>query len=103
MRLGSAVSEEKRNVSPSHIPVSSYQRLAARVHTENHTRGRDCAIALAGLLVPEGMAYAGIAGVPPQMGLYAAMAGMFTYALFGRSRSSRLRLHPRERPCWPLS
>jgi high affinity sulfate transporter 1 len=43
-------------------------------------------IALAGLLVPEGMAYAGIAGVPPQMGLYAAMAGMFTYALFGTSR-----------------
>jgi high affinity sulfate transporter 1 len=43
-------------------------------------------IALAGLLVPEGMAYAGIAGVPPQMGLYAAMAGMFVYALFGSSR-----------------
>ncbi len=43
-------------------------------------------IALAGLLVPEGMAYAGIAGVPPQMGLYAAMAGMFAYALFGTSR-----------------
>ena len=42
-------------------------------------------IALAGLLVPEGMAYAGIAGVPPQMGLYAAMAGMFVYALFGSS------------------
>jgi sulfate permease, SulP family len=43
-------------------------------------------IALGGLLVPEGMAYAGIAGVPPQMGLYAAMAGMFTYAFFGTSR-----------------
>lgn len=43
-------------------------------------------IALAGLLVPEGIAYAGIAGVPPQMGLYAAMIGMFTYALFGSSR-----------------
>ena len=43
-------------------------------------------IALAGLLVPEGMAYAGIAGVPPQMGLYAAMVGMFVYALFGTSR-----------------
>ena len=43
-------------------------------------------IALAGLLVPEGMAYAGIAGVPPQMGLYAAMAGMLLYALLGTSR-----------------
>src|ERR1700756_3561494 len=43
-------------------------------------------VALAGLLIPEGMAYAGIAGVPPQMGLYAAMAGMFVYAIFGTSR-----------------
>ena len=43
-------------------------------------------IALAGLLVPEGMAYAGIAGVPPQMGLYAAVSGMFVYAIFGSSR-----------------
>ena len=43
-------------------------------------------VALAGLLIPEGMAYAGIAGVPPQMGLYAAMFGMFVYAIFGTSR-----------------
>jgi len=43
-------------------------------------------VALAGLLVPEGMAYAWIAGVPPQMGLYAAMVGMFVYAIFGTSR-----------------
>jgi high affinity sulfate transporter 1 len=43
-------------------------------------------VAVAGLLVPEGMAYAGIAGVAPQVGLYAAMAGMFLYALFGTSR-----------------
>jgi SulP family sulfate permease len=43
-------------------------------------------VVLAGLLVPQGMAYAGIAGVPPQMGLYAAAAGMFVYAMFGTSR-----------------
>src|SRR5215470_17101235 len=43
-------------------------------------------LALAGLLIPEGMAYAGIAGVPPQVGLYAALLGMFAYAIFGTSR-----------------
>lgn len=43
-------------------------------------------VAIAGLLIPEGMAYAGIAGVPPQVGLYAAMLGMFVYAIFGTSR-----------------
>jgi sulfate permease, SulP family len=43
-------------------------------------------VAVAGLLIPEGMAYAGIAGVPPEIGLYAAMLGMFVYALLGTSR-----------------
>ena len=41
--------------------------------------------ALAGLVVPQGMAYAGIAGVRPEMGLYAASAGMLVYAFFGTS------------------
>jgi MFS superfamily sulfate permease-like transporter len=43
-------------------------------------------VAIAGLLIQEGMAYAGIAGVPPQMGLYSALIGMFVYAIFGTSR-----------------
>src|ERR1700751_1079537 len=43
-------------------------------------------IALAGLLIPEGMAYAGIAGVPPQAGLYSLAAGLLVYAIFRSSR-----------------
>jgi len=43
-------------------------------------------VALAGLLVPEGLAYAGIAGVTPEVGLYSAAAGLAVYALFGSSR-----------------
>src|SRR5689334_2696132 len=43
-------------------------------------------VALVGLLAPEGMAYAGIAGVPPQAGLYSAATGLFVYAIFGSSR-----------------
>jgi sulfate permease, SulP family len=38
------------------------------------------------LLVPQGIAYASIAGVPPQYGLYAALGGLAGYALFGTSR-----------------
>jgi high affinity sulfate transporter 1 len=38
------------------------------------------------LLIPEALAYAGIAGVPPQYGLYAAPLALVAYALFGRSR-----------------
>ena len=43
-------------------------------------------VALAGLLVPEGLAYAGIAGVAPEVGLYSAAAGLAVYPLFGSSR-----------------
>lgn len=38
------------------------------------------------LLIPEAMAYAGIAGVPPQAGLYAAPFALLGYAVFGSSR-----------------
>lgn len=38
------------------------------------------------LLVPEGMAYAELAGVPPQTAFYAAPAGLILYAIFGSSK-----------------
>ena len=51
---------------------------------------RDCLLpdVLAGLavwavMVPEGMAYAGILGVPPIMGLYTLVPPLIAYALLG--------------------
>ncbi|MCA9905615.1 MAG: hypothetical protein KC547_17290, partial [Anaerolineae bacterium] len=38
------------------------------------------------LLVPEGMAYAELAGMPPQTAFYAAPIGLVLYAIFGSSR-----------------
>jgi sulfate permease, SulP family len=43
-------------------------------------------LTLWGLVVPEGMAYAGIAGLPPQAGLYTLVASLLAYALLGTSR-----------------
>ena len=43
-------------------------------------------LTLWGLIVPEGMAYAGIAGLPPQAGLYTLLAALLIYALLGTSR-----------------
>jgi high affinity sulfate transporter 1 len=43
-------------------------------------------LTLWGLIVPAGMAYAGIAGLPPQAGLYTLLASLLVYALFGSSR-----------------
>lgn len=44
------------------------------------------ALTLWALLVPEAMAYAGIAGMPPETGLYAAPLAMIAYAIFGTSK-----------------
>jgi high affinity sulfate transporter 1 len=38
------------------------------------------------LLIPEGMAYAEIAGMPPQTAFYAAPIGLLLYAIFGTSQ-----------------
>jgi high affinity sulfate transporter 1 len=38
------------------------------------------------LLIPEGMAYAEIAGMPPQTAFYAAPVGLLAFAIFGTSR-----------------
>jgi len=43
-------------------------------------------VAVAALIVPKNLGYAGIAGVPLQNGLYAAAAGAVLYAVFGTSR-----------------
>src|SRR5436189_5308606 len=43
-------------------------------------------IALWAVMVPEGMAYAGIVGVPPVMGLYTIVPALLAYALLGTSR-----------------
>ncbi len=43
-------------------------------------------LAVAALVVPKSLGYAGIAGVPIQHGLYAAAAGAILYGLFGTAR-----------------
>lgn len=43
-------------------------------------------LTLWGLVVPEGMAYAGIAGLPPEAGLYTLVVSLLVYALLGTSR-----------------
>jgi MFS superfamily sulfate permease-like transporter len=42
------------------------------------------------LLVPQGLAYAQTAGLPPQYGLYAALGGMVGYAVIGVSRQATI-------------
>ena len=44
------------------------------------------ALAVWAVLVPEGMAYASLAGLPPQAGLFAALAPLLAYAVLGTCR-----------------
>lgn len=43
-------------------------------------------LSLAGLLLPEAVAYSGLANLPPQAGVIGLFAGLICYALLGRSR-----------------
>ena len=51
-------------------------------------QGRDAiaGLSIAGLMLPEAIAYAGIAGLPPQRAILAAVAGACAYLILGRSR-----------------
>jgi SulP family sulfate permease len=59
--------------------IRSYQRRWLR-------RDLIAGIAVAALIVPKNLGYAGIAGIPLQNGLYAAAAGAILYPIFGTSR-----------------
>ena len=43
-------------------------------------------LTIGAMLVPQGMAYALLAGLPPEIGLYASTLPLLAYALFGTSR-----------------
>ena len=45
-------------------------------------------VSVAGLLLPEAVAYSGLAGLPPQAGVIGLFAGLLCYALIGRSRQA---------------
>ena len=66
-----------------YVPILSWSRQYQR-----DWWGRDAVAGLTlwGLVVPEAMAYAGIAGLPPQAGLYTLVVSMLVYALMGTSR-----------------
>ena len=68
------------------IQFNSHLFVAARLQSRRLVADVLAGLTLWGLVVPEGMAYAGVAGLPPQFGLYTLVASLLVYALFGSSR-----------------
>lgn len=65
------------------LPILDWGR-----HYDRRTLAADALAALIVtiMLIPQGLAYALLAGLPPEAGLYASIAPLLAYALFGSSR-----------------
>src|SRR6476659_3632993 len=65
------------------VPIAGW----ARSYNRRWLRGDLVAgVAVAALIIPKNLGYAGIAGIPLQNGLYAAAAAAILYPVFGTSR-----------------
>lgn len=84
---GSPAGATARKV-PSGLPQRYLPILEWLPRYQRRWLGPDLAAGLSvwALLVPQGLAYATVAGVPVQYGLYTAFAAMVAYAIFGTSR-----------------
>jgi SulP family sulfate permease len=73
-----------RLTSERWLPAMSWLRGYDRA-----TLGSDvfAALIVTLMLVPQSLAYAMLAGLPPQIGLYASIAPLVAYAAFGTSRT----------------
>jgi MFS superfamily sulfate permease-like transporter len=80
--MGAAEEQRSRFKLKSFLPILEW----LPVYQRGWFRGDViAALTLWALLVPEAMAYAGIAGMPPETGLYAAPLALVAYAIFGSS------------------
>lgn len=59
---------------------------AARIDRQSRSQDLLAGLSIAGLLLPEAVAYSSIAALPPQAGVIALFAGLLCYALMGTSR-----------------
>ncbi len=67
-----------------HLPILDWSR-----HYDRETLTSDlvAAVIVTIMLIPQSLAYALLAGLPPEMGLYASILPLVAYAIFGTSRA----------------
>lgn len=75
--------ERVRAAIPRFIPIIKWLPAYDRTNLQHDVIA---GLTVWGVGIPSAMAYAGIAGVPPEAGLYTALAAMTLYAIFSSSR-----------------
>ncbi|RQR57450.1 SulP family inorganic anion transporter [Burkholderia sp. Bp9126] len=74
------------DAGPQHADHFAALDAAAPPRAQRIGRDALAGVSIAGLLIPEAVAYAGLANLPPQAGLIALLSGLVVYALSGSSR-----------------
>lgn len=72
------------SILKNYFPILEW---GAKYNRKTFTNDAVVALIVAIMLVPQSLAYAQLAGLPPEIGLYASMAPLILYAIFGTSRS----------------
>ncbi|SMY09431.1 SulP family inorganic anion transporter [Flavimaricola marinus] len=67
-----------------HLPILTWGRVYNRTALSNDLMA---ALIVTIMLIPQSLAYALLAGLPPEAGLYASIAPIMLYAVFGTSRA----------------
>lgn len=66
-----------------HLPILNWTKTYRR---DTFTSDMVAAVIVTVMLIPQSLAYALLAGLPPEMGLYASILPLVAYAIFGTSR-----------------
>ena len=79
----------RASIRPAAARWPALPLLAWGRHYDRETFAHDAVAALIVtlMLIPQSLAYAQLAGLPPEVGLYASVAPLLTYALLGSSRA----------------
>jgi sulfate permease, SulP family len=74
----------KQSLLRRYFPIFEW---GASYNKQTATNDLVVAVIVSIMLIPQSLAYAQLAGLPPEVGLYASMAPLILYAIFGTSRS----------------
>jgi SulP family sulfate permease len=73
-----------KSILRTYLPILDW---GARYNSKTFTSDLIVALIVTMMLIPQSLAYALLAGLPPEIGLYASIAPLVVYAIFGTSRA----------------